>query len=242
MKKGVKTTMLGGNWSGTCHLTLSIEQTTHYYPYGGILTYSTNQGVQKYKYNGKELDRMHGLDWYDYNARQYDPAMGEFTSIDPSCEKYYNISPYAYCAGNPIRYVDPTGRDYSLHFDHDKRIITIFANYQVQSDAQDVFDRAKKFWNDLIFKIKDYTVIFNITDIADQDGHFMNTFSLSSHQTNENENVNENVNVLGVTDHGNKILLYENSTKESAIHEIGHTLGLKHYPDDNDNIMYYNSY
>ncbi|MCQ2113373.1 MAG: M66 family metalloprotease, partial [Bacteroidaceae bacterium] len=98
--------------------------------------------------------------------------------------------------------------------------------------------RAKKFWNDLIFKIKDYTVIFNITDIADQDGHFMNTFSLSSHQTN----VNENVNVLGVTDHGNKILLYENSTKETAIHEIGHTLGLKHYPDDNDNIMYYNSY
>ena len=63
------------------------------------------------KYNGKEFDRTHGLDWYDYSARQYDPASGRFTSMDPLCEKYYNISPYSYCAGNPIRYVDPDGRD-----------------------------------------------------------------------------------------------------------------------------------
>ena len=62
------------------------------------------------KYNGKEFDRTHGLDWYDYCARQYDPASGRFTSMDPLCEKYYNISPYSYCAGNPIRYVDPDGR------------------------------------------------------------------------------------------------------------------------------------
>ena len=88
----------------------TIEQTTHYYPYGGILSQSTNQGVQKFKYNGKEFDRMHGLDVYDFGARQQDPETGLFTSMDPLCEKYYNISPYMYCAGNPIRYVDPDGR------------------------------------------------------------------------------------------------------------------------------------
>ena len=54
---------------------------------------------------------MHGLNMYDYGARQQDPAVGMFTSMDPLCEKYYNISPYSYCAGNPIRYVDPTGCD-----------------------------------------------------------------------------------------------------------------------------------
>ncbi len=26
-------------------------------------------------------------------------------------EKYYHISPYAYCAGDPVNYVDPTGMD-----------------------------------------------------------------------------------------------------------------------------------
>ena len=91
------------NYQGT------IEQTTHYYPYGGILSQSTNQGVQKFKYSGKELDRMHGLNMYDYGARQHDPETGLFTSMDPLCEKYYHVSPYAYCVGNPVRYVDPTG-------------------------------------------------------------------------------------------------------------------------------------
>ena len=95
----------------------TIMQTTHYYPYGGILSQSTNQGVQKFKYNGKEFDTMHGLNMYDYEAHQQDPAVGMFTSMDPLCEKYYNISPYSYCAGNPIRYVDPTGMAYGDYFD-----------------------------------------------------------------------------------------------------------------------------
>ena len=54
---------------------------------------------------------MHGLNMYDYGACQQDPAVGMFTSMDPLCGKYYNISPYSYCAGNPIRYVDPDGRE-----------------------------------------------------------------------------------------------------------------------------------
>jgi RHS repeat-associated protein len=65
--------------------------------------------VQRYKYNGKELDRMHGLNLYDYGARQYDGAGVRFTTMDPLCEKYYNVSPYVYCAGNPVMYVDPDG-------------------------------------------------------------------------------------------------------------------------------------
>jgi RHS repeat-associated protein len=75
------------------------------------MTYiSTNQGEQQFKYNGKEYDPMHGLNEYDYGARQYDPARGQFTTMDPLCEKYYHISPYAYCGGNPVNAVDPDGR------------------------------------------------------------------------------------------------------------------------------------
>jgi len=55
---------------------------------------------------------MHGLNLYDYSARQYDATIGQFTSMDPLCEKYYHISPYAYCAGNPINATDPDGRDW----------------------------------------------------------------------------------------------------------------------------------
>ncbi len=60
--------------------------------------------------NGKELDRTHGLDWYDYGARQYDPFVPGFTSLDPMCEKYYYVSPYVYCLNNPVKHIDPDGR------------------------------------------------------------------------------------------------------------------------------------
>ena len=55
------------------------------------------------------LDRANGLDMYDFGARLYDMIVPRFITIDPMAEKYPSISPYAYCAGNPIRYVDPTG-------------------------------------------------------------------------------------------------------------------------------------
>ena len=88
----------------------TVEQTNDYYAYGGPWgDTSYTQGFQPFKYNGKELDRVHGLDWYDYGARRYDPAFAQFTQMDPLCEKYPHLSPYAYCAGNPVRYVDPDG-------------------------------------------------------------------------------------------------------------------------------------
>ena len=49
----------------------TVEQTNDYYAYGGPWgDTSYNQGFQPFKYNGKELDRVHGLDWYDYGASQ----------------------------------------------------------------------------------------------------------------------------------------------------------------------------
>ena len=89
----------------------TMAQRNDYYAYGGPWSDNAfNQGFQPFKYNGKELDRMHGLDWYDYGARMYDPAMGLFTQIDPLAEQYPHLNPYLYCAGNPVKYVDPDGK------------------------------------------------------------------------------------------------------------------------------------
>ena len=89
----------------------TVEEVNHYYPYGGLFGEGVEKSKQPYKYGGKELDRMHGLDWYDFGARPYDGVVGGFLTIDPLCEKYYSISPYAYCANNPIRFIDPDGRE-----------------------------------------------------------------------------------------------------------------------------------
>ena len=83
-----------------------------YYPYGGIYydDFRFYQADDNHLYNGKEMDRMYGLDWLDYGARMDNPAIGLWTQMDPLAEKYYHINPYVYCAGNPIRYVDNDGR------------------------------------------------------------------------------------------------------------------------------------
>ena len=89
----------------------TVEQVNHYYPFGGIIAdICSDQDIQPYKYNGKELDLMHGLNTYDYGARQYFSILGRWDRMDPLCEKYYSLSPYNYCGNNPIRFVDPDGK------------------------------------------------------------------------------------------------------------------------------------
>ena len=117
-----------GNNRMVVHQSGTIEQVNNYYPYGGLMANSTGWNTQRYKYNGKEFDRMHGLDWYDYGARWMDASIGRWHSVDPLCEKYYNVSPYVYCAGNPIRYVDPDGRKIVLAENSSEDFIKQFNN------------------------------------------------------------------------------------------------------------------
>ncbi len=89
----------------------TITQGFLYAPFGEITTeYNINFGnnvIPKYSFNAKELDEENGM--YYYEARYYKPPV--FTSRDPLFEKYFWISPYSYCANNPIKYVDPSGRN-----------------------------------------------------------------------------------------------------------------------------------
>ena len=89
----------------------TVEEVNHYYPFGGM--FSSGGDAQPYKYNGKELDRKGGLDWYDYGARMYDATLGRWHVVDPMAEKYYSMSPYTYCADNPVKFIDPNGMEYA---------------------------------------------------------------------------------------------------------------------------------
>ena len=112
------------------------EQMNHYYP-SGALTMASSQGeAQRYKYNAKELDRIHGLNLYDYGARQYDAALGRWTSVDPLAEKHPESTPYAYCDNSPIRYFDPNGKE--------KLEILLYS----LSLYREVYSEYKDFWDD----------------------------------------------------------------------------------------------
>ena len=101
--------------AGGTNIAAATIQQTQYYPSGLPWSEGLNTN-QPMLYNGKEFVEMHGLDTYDYGARGYYPALGRFTSIDPLAEKYYSISPYAYCANNPVNMIDPNGMEtYTTH-------------------------------------------------------------------------------------------------------------------------------
>ncbi|WP_260393720.1 RHS repeat domain-containing protein [Dysgonomonas mossii] len=106
---------VGVNASGTA------TQRNHYYPFGTAFAENTTdeQKKQPYKYSGKELDQMHGLNLYDYSARYYESAIGRFTTVNPLAEKYYNISPYAYVENNPLKYIDPNVEDIWIFYKDD---------------------------------------------------------------------------------------------------------------------------
>ncbi|MDE6646547.1 MAG: RHS repeat-associated core domain-containing protein [Prevotella sp.] len=91
----------------------NVQQLTNYYPFGAPYADPVaviGSTIQPYKYNGQELDTMHGLNTYDYGARQYNPIIGRWDRMDPLCEKYYSTSPYVYCLNNPVKSIDPDGR------------------------------------------------------------------------------------------------------------------------------------
>ncbi|CAD0003696.1 hypothetical protein FLAT13_01812 [Flavobacterium salmonis] len=92
--------------------TLAIKEESNYYSFGlkqeGYNTVKI--GVEnKYKYNGKELQDELGLNFYDYGARNYDPALGRWMNVDPLAEVSRRWSPYNYCYNNPVINVDPDG-------------------------------------------------------------------------------------------------------------------------------------
>jgi len=70
---------------------------------------SLRDDSNRFRYNSKEEQFRFGTPYIDYGARQYDPVLGRWFAQDPLSEKYYSISPYAFCANNPVKYLDPEG-------------------------------------------------------------------------------------------------------------------------------------
>ena len=82
-------------------------------------TYSCNIPHYRNLFNGQEADNEVYGDGavLGYEFRQYDARTGRWWSVDPLVDKYPGVSPYAFCIGNPILLMDPSGREIGDYFD-----------------------------------------------------------------------------------------------------------------------------
>ncbi|WP_299464472.1 RHS repeat-associated core domain-containing protein [uncultured Microscilla sp.] len=98
------------------HTPQLIVQENHYYPFGMNLRGIEKQGrpEHRYQYNGKEKQEAFGLNWLDYGARFYDAQLGRWHGVDELSEKYYATSPYTYVLNNPLKFIDPDGKEVTL--------------------------------------------------------------------------------------------------------------------------------
>lgn len=125
-----------------------VVQASSYYPFGMTLRRNDygSRNVNKRLYGGKELQDQTlagiALNWYDFEARMYDPTIGRFLQTDPKEEKYFNVSPYTYCLNNPILIMDPMGDTVKYADDMTKE--TIKALIEKAKEKKEDFSRKFK--------------------------------------------------------------------------------------------------
>jgi len=173
-----------------------------------------------------------------------------FTGVDPLAEKYYSISPYAYCAGNPVRYVDYDGRDYGLVFDEKNKTVTLRATYYATSSSLNSAntsvsainsqsgnftytvgkgDDATTYTVNFDMKVSEVKVDPNLGELGSLTSALANDQSGegNTYQVVADSKLGENTN--GTTIDGKSVQVKDSrKSTETGAHEIGHTLGLVH--------------
>ena len=94
-------------------------------------------------FTGKERDSETGFSYF--GARYYDSdLMTGWLSVDPLADKYPGVSPYAYCAWNPIKLVDPDGRKIrGVKYDRNGQM-TGYTKWGIKNGVKDYIDIRSK--------------------------------------------------------------------------------------------------
>jgi RHS repeat-associated protein len=204
-----------------------------------------------YLFNGKELQNEFDLNWYDYGARMYDPALGRWHVIDPDVEKNMSWAPYQYVMNNPLKYIDPRGKNAELIINHKNKTVTVRANYY-HSDNSSELQSGLDVWNDFSGKEKvtldqiEYTLNFDLKAVKvkkdEVDAKRLRDPIGNSFKVQKQLPAGQNGDIGGLTTSSNNILSPQKIFDDRNLnikshllvaHEIGHTLmGLEQMPHE----------
>ncbi len=228
-------------------------QHLHYLPWGeDFVDQRANSfdGV-RYTFSAKEKDSETGLSYF--GSRYYSSDLSIWLSVDPMSDKYPSLSPYSYCANNPVKVVDPNGEDYEVVVEGNT--ITIRAVYYTASENKAELQQGLDAWNAQsgVYSYetgkgdnkKTYTINFELT-VAD--GEYNTATASSAFNSDESgfanfvesstEIYNENGDAINGEASNNIIHFRPEASTRTMSHEIGHTLGIGDWslpgPDQED--------
>ena len=181
-----------------------------------------------YTFSAKEKDVETGLSYF--GSRYYSSDLSVWLSVDPMAAKYPSLSPYTYCADNPVKLVDPNGEDYEVVVVGNT--ITIKATYYTHPDNYNRVEQGVQAWNSQsgLYEYttddgKTYSVNFelkvvkrnSLNDVKDSQGswNWVNTedFKGAVRGDSDGHNISLDIDI-------------SNAPVRTVIHEIGHTLGI----------------
>ena len=125
----------------------------------------TEVSQRRYKYNGKERDEETGL--YYYGARYYAAWLGRFTACDPKQFDYPQHAAYVYCADNPLKFIDPDGKDFRVGIYQDDKgswHLDISSTIHVFSDKGDAASKVEEYNKFIQDNINEFTKSYTSED------------------------------------------------------------------------------
>ncbi|MCD7971639.1 MAG: matrixin family metalloprotease [Candidatus Azobacteroides sp.] len=235
----------------------NILESTDYYPFGMPFAELKENSVQPYKFGGKELESMHGLNVQDFGLRLKEVSLLIFTTPDPLQEKYYSMSPYLYVGNNPMNAFDLNGD--SIWFTIDNNVVTMHVTGKVLNKSKDNINvgRAAKDIASGISKAfegtfemdgQTYTMQTDIqltaaqsmNEVADADHLFVLADAdgkLARGATNQQGGKVMHIDAGDFANDNWFSNTFFSSNTLTAVHEFGHALGLLHN-EDKGNLMY----
>ena len=105
--------------------------------------YSLLTANSSYTFSAKERDSETGLSYF--GSRYYSSDLSIWLSVDPMSDKYASLSPYVYCADNPVKLVDPNGEAWETPEDEStaNKLIT-YAEKQIKNNYNIIKQSEKK--------------------------------------------------------------------------------------------------
>ena len=229
--------------------------------------YSLLTANSTHTFSAKEKDSETGLSYF--GSRYYSSDLSIWLSVDPMASKYPSLSPYAYCANNPVKLVDPNGEEIVITETKDNdgnRVVNISFTAALVNKSSRVIspEKMETYKSSIEASLKEHyggiyddgtrvnvDVDLKVYDNDDFSYHFTdrhNIFILDQCTDNTKAGMAEEGGrtmelSLAVCDNinGKNKSNISNSFERTVAHEFGHFLNLAHDEVNNDNLMNQNT-